>query len=67
MQAIIVFLSTIVGLLENLFSTIVWTIKAIPDFVIVLVEFVAYCPSFLLAYLMISIALTVWFAVLKLF
>lgn len=60
------FLVAIANFLVNTFMSIVWVITSIPSFVGSITALFAYCPTFILAFLEISLALMVLFAVFKL-
>lgn len=61
-DAIVAFVKFIIGTLNSL----VWLISSIPKFNVILLEIFAFCPTFLLAFLEVALALMVLFAVLKL-
>lgn len=66
LQSIAQFIFSICEFLINTFRSILWVINAIPSFVGSITAVFAYCPSPLLVFLEISLALTVLFAVIKL-
>lgn len=61
-DAIIAFIKFIIGTLNSL----VWLISSIPKFNVILLEVFAFCPTFLLSFLEVALALMVLFAILKL-
>lgn len=60
------FLLSIVVLISNTLMSIVWVITSIPKFVTTITAVFAYCPTQLLAFLEISLALIIVFAIIKL-
>ena len=52
--------------LSNTFQSIAWVIVSIPKFTSSITAIFAYCPTRLLVFLEVSLALTVLFAVIKL-
>lgn len=52
--------------LANTFKSIAWVIASIPQFTGSITAVFAYCPTPLLVFLEVSLALTVLFAVIKL-
>lgn len=63
---IVEFLGSILKFFLNTLVSIVWVISSIPSFIGTITGVFAYCPSFLLVFLEISLALTVLFAIIKL-
>lgn len=66
LMGIVDFIGTIIQLLSNTLASVIWAISALPQFTATLGSMLAYCPLYLVAWIEISIALTVLFAVLKL-
>lgn len=65
-SGIIDFLNSIVQFIINTLASIIWVITSIPKFTASLTAIFAYCPTSLLIWLELSLALTVLFAVIKL-
>lgn len=65
LYGIVDFIVAIANFVVNLFMSIVWVVNSIPSFVGTITALFAYCPTFLLVFLEISIALMVLFAVFK--
>lgn len=63
---IVDFCISLVQWLVNTFQSVVWVITSIPKFTGSITAIFAYCPTPLLIFLEISLALTVLFAVIKL-
>lgn len=66
LKAIGDFLLSIIMLIGNTLTSIVWVITSIPKFVTTVTAVFAYCPTQLLAFLEISLALIILFAIIKL-
>lgn len=64
--SVVDFLVSIVKFIANTLSSIFWVITSIPKFTGSITAIFAYCPTPLLVFLEISLALTVLFAVIKL-
>lgn len=60
------FFISIIMLIGNTLTSIVWVITSIPKFVSTVTSVFAYCPTYLLAFLEISLALIILFAIIKL-
>lgn len=63
---IVDFLGAICSFVINTITSIVWIITSIPSFVATITSLFAFCPTFILVFLEISLALMVLFAVFKL-
>ena len=63
---IVDFLAAIASFVFNTISSIVWVVTSIPSFVGAITSLFAYCPTFILVFLEISLTLMVLFAVFKL-
>lgn len=66
LTAIVDFISAIGSFIFNTLSSVIWVITSIPSFVTTISALFTYCPTFLLAFLEISLALMVLFAIFKL-
>lgn len=66
MEAIIDFFISLGDFLINQIQTVIWAVAAIPRLASFFNSFFAYCPSFLLIFLEVSLALTILFAIIKL-
>lgn len=66
LYGIVDFFVAISNFIVNTFMSIVWVITSIPAFVGSITSLFAYCPTFVLVFLEISLALMVLFAVFKL-
>ncbi len=64
--AIVDFIIAIGSFVYNTLASIIWVTTSIPSFVTSITALFAYCPTFLLAFLEISLALMVLFAIFKL-
>lgn len=64
--SVVDFLVSILQFFINTLMSIFWIIGSIPNFVSSITAIFAYCPTGLLVYLEICIALTILFAVIKL-
>lgn len=60
------FLVSIQNFISNTLISIIWTITSIPTFTASITAIFAYCPTELLIWLEICLALTVLFAIIKL-
>lgn len=60
------FLVAIYNLIYNTVTAVVWAVTSIPKFSAIIVELFAYCPTFLLVFLEVSLALMIVFAIIKL-
>lgn len=60
------FFLSIISFIANTLSSIIWIITSIPQFVGSITAVFAYCPTPLLVFLEISLALTIVFAIIKL-
>ena len=60
------FLVSIVHLIANTITSIIWVITSIPQFVATFTGLLAYCPTYLLVWIECALALTLLFAILKL-
>lgn len=60
------FILSIITLIINTLSSIFWVLATIPKFVSTITAVFAYCPTQLLAFLEISLALIILFAIIKL-
>lgn len=60
------FFLSIGQLILNTFQSIAWIVSSIPTFTSSITAVFAYCPSFLLVFLEVSLALTIVFAIIKL-
>lgn len=63
---IVDFLVSIVKFIGNSLASIAWSITSIPAFVSSITAVFAYCPTFLLVFLEVCLALTVVFAIIRL-
>lgn len=66
LYGIVDFFVAIANFIVNTFMSIVWVVTSIPSFVSSITALFAYCPTFILVFLEISLALMVLFAVFKL-
>lgn len=66
MSAIIDFFSSIVNFLVSIVESIFWLTTTLPRLIVLLGDVVAYSPSFLVNFLMISVSATAVFAIMKL-
>lgn len=66
LSGIIDFIGSIIGFIVNTLMSILWIIKSIPSFVTQISSIFVYCPTFLLVWLEVSLALTILFAIIKL-
>lgn len=66
LYGIVDFIVAIANFLVNTFMSIVWVVTSIPSFVGIITALFAYCPTFILVFLEISLALMVLFAIFKL-
>lgn len=66
LYGIVDFIIAIASFIVNTFRSVVWVITSIPSFVGTITALFAYCPTFLLVFLEISLALMVLFAIFKL-
>lgn len=66
LKAIGDFLVSIGVLIINTIASILWVVGSIPQFIGSITAIFAYCPTELLAYLEISLALIILFAIIKL-
>lgn len=66
LMAIVDFIIAIGSFFYNTLASIIWVITSIPSFVGSITALFAYCPTFILAFLEISLALMVLFAIFKL-
>lgn len=66
LYGIVDFIVAIASFLVNTFMSIVWVVTSIPSFVGSITALFAYCPTFILVFLEISLALMVLFAIFKL-
>lgn len=64
--SVVDFLISIGQFIWNTISSVIWVITSIPQFISSITAVFAYCPSFLLVFLEISLALMVLFAIFKL-
>ena len=60
------FITSVVMLIMNTLSSVLWVIQAIPSFDTTFTGVFAYSPTALLVWLELSLALTVVFAIIKL-
>lgn len=58
-------IATLITFFINTISSLIWVVTNIDSFLTTVTSLAAYCPTFLLAFLEISLALTALFAVLK--
>lgn len=65
-MGVVDFLTSIVSFIINTLSSIVWVVTSIPQFIGSITAVFAYCPTYLLVFLEISLSLMVVFAILKL-
>ena len=63
---IVDFLAAIGQFIANTITSIIWVFTSIPSFVGTITSLFAYCPTFILVFLEISLALMVLFAIFKL-
>lgn len=63
---IVEFLVTICGFIGNTLLSIIWAITSIPKFVSTLMQLADYCPTPLLVWIEVCIAVTIVFAVIRL-
>lgn len=66
LYGIVDFIVAIASFVVNTFMSIVWVVTSIPSFVGSITALFAYCPTFILVFLEISLALMVLFAIFKL-
>lgn len=66
LYGIVDFIVAIANFVVNTFMSIVWVVTSIPSFVGSITALFAYCPTFILVFLEISLALMVLFAIFKL-
>ena len=66
LMGILDFLVTIVHLVGNTLASVVWVITSIPQFLGTFTGLLAYCPTYLVVWIEIALALTVLFAILRL-
>lgn len=66
LYGIVDFIVAIANFVVNTFMSIVWVVTSIPSFVGSITVLFAYCPTFILVFLEISLALMVLFAIFKL-
>ena len=66
LMAIVAFIIAIGSFVFNTLASIIWVITSIPSFVGSITALFAYCPTFILVFLEISLALMVLFAIFKL-
>lgn len=66
LYGIVDFIVAIASFVVNSFMSIVWVVTSIPSFVGSITALFAYCPTFILVFLEISLALMVLFAIFKL-
>lgn len=66
LRGVVDFLVSVAELLRNTFTSICWVIVSIPQFIGSITAVFAYCPTSLLIWLEVCLALTVLFAVIKL-
>lgn len=66
LTGIVDFLGSIIVFIGNTFSSIIWVITSIPKFTSTFTAIFAYCPTPLLVWLEVCLALTVLFAIIKL-
>lgn len=64
--SIVDFLQSILMLVMNTLSSVVWVINSIPSFVMTFTAVFAYSPTILLVWLEIALALTIVFGIIKL-
>lgn len=64
--AIVDFIIAIGSFIFNTLASVIWVITSIPSFVSSITALFAYCPTFILVFLEISLALMVLFAIFKL-
>lgn len=64
--AIVDFVVAIGSFVFNTLASIYWLITSIPAFQATIMALFAYCPTFILAFLEISLALMILFAIIKL-
>lgn len=57
---------TLFQLIINTITSVLWVIVNIGEFQSTIVALTAYCPSFILVFLEVSLALTIVFAIFKL-
>ena len=66
LMGIVDFVISIGSFIINTLASLIWVITSIPNFVATITSLFAYCPTFLLVFLEISLALMVLFAIFKL-
>lgn len=66
LMAIVDFIQAIASFLINSILSAIWVITSIPSFIGTITALFAYCPTFILYFLEISLALMVLFAIIKL-
>ena len=66
LESVVQFLVSIAQFFINTLRSIIWVVTSIPQFVGSITAIFAYCPSYLLVFLEISLALTILFAIIKL-
>ena len=66
LTGIVDFLGSIIIIIGNTFSSIIWVITSIPKFTATFAAIFAYCPTPLLVWLEVCLALTVLFAIINL-
>lgn len=66
LESIVQFFLSICQFIINTIRSIIWVLASIPQFVGSVTAVFAYCPSYLLVFLEISLALMILFAIIKL-
>lgn len=59
-------IGAIIDFFVNQFQALIWLIKSIPQFVVVISSTFAYAPSFLYPFLSVCLSIMVIFAIIKL-
>lgn len=66
LQGIVDFLVSVSQFIYGSIQSVIWVVSSIPKFISSITAVFAYCPSFLLVFLEISLAITVLLAIFKL-
>ena len=66
LRGIVDFLVSVSQFIYGSIQSVIWVISSIPKFISSITAVFAYCPSFLLVFLEISLAITVLLAIFKL-
>lgn len=66
LRGIVDFLVSVSQFIYGSIQSVIWVVSSIPKFISSITAVFAYCPSFLLVFLEISLAITVLLAIFKL-